>query len=140
VDLVRALGFARDRHQGVLTTVRRDGRPHLANVVFVLGEDDVARISTRGPSVKVGNLRREPRCALYLPGDNFWSYVVLDATAEVTNVVARPDDPVIAELIDLYRAVQGEHPDWDEFRQAMVDEQRVVVRLRPERAYGMVSR
>ncbi len=94
------------------------------------------RISVTDPRAKTQNLRRDPRASLYVSPD-FGSYVVLEGTAELSPVAAALDDPTVEELIVLFRAVQGkEHPDWDEFRQAMVDDKRLVVRLRPDRAYG----
>lgn len=58
---------------------------------------------------------------------------------ELSDVIESPDDPAADELVELYRTVAGEHPDWDEYRRALVDERRVVVRLRPDRAYGMLG-
>jgi hypothetical protein len=68
---------------------------------------------------------------------DFWTYVAVDAAAELSPVAAAPDDAAVAELIELYRDVQGEHPDWDDYRAEMVRDRRLVIRLRPERAYGM---
>jgi hypothetical protein len=69
--------------------------------------------------------------------ENFWSYVVIEADAELSAVATEPGDAAVEELIDLYRQVQGEHPDWDDYRQAMVDDHRIVCRLHPINAYGM---
>jgi hypothetical protein len=71
-------------------------------------------------------------------GDDFWSYVVLDGTAELTPGAADPADETVDELVDLYRAVAGEHPDRGEFRRDMVAAGRLVVRLHFDHAYGMV--
>jgi hypothetical protein len=71
-------------------------------------------------------------------GDDFWSYVVLDATAELTPVATDPADETVDELVALYRAVGGEHPNWDEFRRDMVTDGRLAVRLHFDHAYGMV--
>jgi hypothetical protein len=76
--------------------------------------------------------------SLHVSAADFWSYVVIEGTAELTPPAAAPDDATVVELVDLYRAVQGEHPDWDEYRAAMVADRRLVLRLHPERAYGMV--
>jgi PPOX class probable F420-dependent enzyme len=139
VDLDQAQAFARPRHQGVLTTLRQNGRPQLSNIAFALGDDGVARISTSESRAKAKNLRRDPRATLYVPGDSFWQYVVLDGDADLTPVAAAPDDATVEELIAVYRSVQGEHPDWDEYRNAMVAEGRLVVRLRPNHAYGQLG-
>ncbi|MGO9456228.1 MAG: PPOX class F420-dependent oxidoreductase [Acidimicrobiales bacterium] len=139
MDLDEALAFARPRHQGVLTTLRRDGRPQVSNIAYALGDDDIVRISVTGSRAKSKNLRRDHRATLYVPGDTFWQYLVLDGEADLTPEAAAPDDATVAELISVYRAVQGEHPDWDEYGAAMVSEGRLVIRLRPTHAYGMIG-
>lgn len=148
MDLHDALDFVRRRHQGVLVTRRRDGRPQLSNIAYALGGgmngssngDGLVRISTTASRAKARNLLRDPASSLYVPGDTFWSFVVVDGTAEVSAVTAAPDDDVADELVEVYRAASGqEHPDWDEFRAAMVTEGRLVVRLRPAHAYGQLQ-
>ena len=139
MDLSPALRFARSRREGVLVTLRRDGRPQLSNVLYGIGEDgDTIRISVTDSRAKTRNLRRDPRASLYVVGETFWSYVVLDGAADLTPVAADPNDAVVDELVLMYRQAGGEHPDWDEYRQAMVEDQRLVVRLRPDRAYGIL--
>lgn len=139
MDLDAALRFVRTRREGVLVTIRRDGRPQLSNVLYGTDDDSgTIRISVTDSRAKTRNLRRDPRASLYVVGETFWSYVVLDGTAELTPVAADPDDAVVDELVLMYRDVQGEHSDWDEYRRAMVDDQRLVVRLRPDRAYGIL--
>jgi PPOX class probable F420-dependent enzyme len=137
MQLADALAFARPRHQGVLTTMRSDGRPQLSNIVYGVGDDDVIRISVTDSRAKTRNLRRDPRSSLYVTREDFWGYAVLEGDAELTPVAADPHDSSVEELMALYRQVRGEHPDWDEFRQAMVREGRLVIRLRPTSAYGM---
>ena len=137
MELADALSFARGRRQGVLTTIWAKGRPQLSNIVYALGDDDVARISVTDCRAKTRNLRQDPRASLYVVGDDFWSYVVLDGTAELTPVAADPADETVDELVALYRAVAGEHPDWDEFRNDMVADSRLAVRLRIDHVYGI---
>ena len=132
-----ALDFVRPRRQGVLTTQRRDGRPQLSNILFLLGEDGLIRVSVTNDRAKTKNLRRDPRASLYVPGDDFWSYLVLEGDAQLSAVAADPGDEVVQELEAFYRSAGGDHPNWDEFRQSMVDDGRLVVRFRAERAYGM---
>jgi PPOX class probable F420-dependent enzyme len=139
MELAAALDFVRTRRHGVLVTLRRDGRPQLSNIAFALGDDGTVRISVTGSRAKTKNLRRDARASLYVVGDDFWSYLVLDGDTELTPVAADPHDAIVDELVALYRAVGGEHPDWDEYRRAMVDDGRLVVRLRPERAYGIIQ-
>jgi PPOX class probable F420-dependent enzyme len=138
VDLDTALAFARPRHQGVLVTMRRDGRPQLSNIAYRVGTDDVIRISITADRAKAKNLARDTRASLYVGRDDFWAYLVIDGTAELSPVAAQSDDATVDELVDLYRSLQGEHPNWDEYRSAMVADKRLVARIRPERAYGMV--
>ncbi|MCU1448021.1 MAG: putative pyridoxine/pyridoxamine 5-phosphate oxidase [Acidimicrobiales bacterium] len=138
MELADALAFARGRHQGVLTTIRSSGRPQLSNIVYALGADDVARVSVTDSRAKTKNLRRDPRASLYVVGDDFWSYVVLEGTAELTPVATDPADETVDELVALYREAAGEHSDWDEFRRDMVANRRLAVRLHVDHAYGMV--
>jgi PPOX class probable F420-dependent enzyme len=138
MDLRPALDFVRQRNQGVLTTIRANGRPQLSNILYALGDDDVARISVTDSRAKTVNLRRDPRASLYVLGDSFWQYVVLEGNVDVSPVAADPHDDTVEQLVSLYRAGQGqEHPDWDEFRTAMVTDRRLVLAFRSERAYGI---
>lgn len=138
MELGAATRFARDRREGVLVTLRRDGRPQLSNIVHHVDAAGTISVSVTDDRAKTRNLRRDPRASLYVVGDTFWSYVVLDGTADLTPPAAAPDDPVVEELVALYRSLQGEHPDWGEYRRAMVTERRLVVHLRPYHAYGIL--
>jgi PPOX class probable F420-dependent enzyme len=140
MDLTDALSFVKARKQGVLTTIRANGRPQLSNILYVAGEGDVLRISVTDTRAKTANLRRDPRASLYVLGDNFYQYVVLEAAAELSPVASDPHDDTVEGLIAYYRDSNGtEHPDWDEYRAAMVADRRLILTLRPERAYGMVA-
>jgi PPOX class probable F420-dependent enzyme len=137
MELSDALAAARATHQSVLTTIRSNGLPQLSNVLHALGDDGVVRISTTVDRAKYKNLARRPWAALHVDGDSFWSYAVLEGDVELTPAAADPGDATADELVRVYRETAGrEHSDWAEFRKAMVDEQRVVVRIRPTRAYG----
>ncbi len=139
MDLTEALTFIRDRSQGVLTTIRANGRPQLSNILYVPGDEGMLRISVTDDRAKTKNLRRDPRASLYVLGDNFYQYVVLEAQAELTPVAADPHDATVDALVDYYKAGNGEHPDWEDYRATMVADKRLLVVLRPERAYGMVA-
>jgi PPOX class probable F420-dependent enzyme len=129
------------RRQGVLVTLRKDGWPQLSNVNYGWdAQSQTIRISTTDDRAKTHNLRRDPRASFHVASDDFWSYVVVDGHAELSAVAQDPNDAAVGELIELYRAVQGEHPDWDDYRAAMVRDRRLVVRLLAERAYGAVRR
>lgn len=127
-----------ERSEGILVTMRRDARPQLSNVnyAFDTGEQ-LIRISTTDDRAKVRNLRRDPQASFHVSSRDFWTYAVAEGIAELSPVAGAPDDATVEELIDLYRAVQGEHPDWADYRAAMVRDHRLVVRLRVERAYGL---
>jgi PPOX class probable F420-dependent enzyme len=138
MELSTATEYARARRRGVLLTQRRDGHPQLSNIAYHLADDGVIRISITADRAKYKNLQREPWAALYLTQDDFWGYAVLEGEATVSPVATHPDDETADELVEYYRAVSGEHPDWDDYRRAMVADRRCVVRLTPTRAYGMV--
>ena len=96
-------------------------------------------VSVTDSRAKVRNVRRDPRVSIHVTADDFWSYAVLEGDAELTPVAASPGDATVDELVEYYRALNGEHPDWDDYRAAMVDDQRLVLRLRPTHAYGMTN-
>ena len=137
-------GFAEligGRWQGVLVTLRQDGRPQLSNVNYGWdAQTQTIRVSTTDDRAKTANMRRDPRVSFYVTSGDFWSYAVVDGHAELSAVAKDPYDATVEELNDLYRAVRGEHPDWDDYRAAMVRDRRLVVRIRAERAYGAVRR
>ncbi len=136
MEISRALAAARANHQGVLTTIRRDGKPQLSNVLHGVDGGGVVRVSTTADRAKYANLRRTPWAALHVNGPDFWSYAVLEGDVTLSEVAADPDDATVDELVALYRELSGEHDDWAEYRAAMVRDRRVVVRLVPTRAYG----
>jgi PPOX class probable F420-dependent enzyme len=122
---------------GALATLKRDGRPQLSNVSFSYHPPSrTVRISTTADRAKTANLRRDPRASLYVTTPDMGAYAVAEGAAELTPVAADPHDAVVEELVEVYRLIQGEHPDWDEYRAAMVADRRLVVRLRVERVYG----
>jgi PPOX class probable F420-dependent enzyme len=138
MDLTTALTFAREHRRGVLTSQKRDRRPQLSNVMFAVGDDDVIRVSITADRAKYKNLVRDPRASLHVTREDFFAYVVLEGDVELSAIAAAPDDATVDERVDVYRAMGGEHPNWDEFRDAMVTDRRVALRLRPTHAYGMV--
>jgi hypothetical protein len=84
-------------------------------------------------------MRRDPRVSLYVVGDNFFQYVVLEGMAELSPVARDPHDATVDQLVGYYRAGSGEHDNWDEYRAAMVAEHRLTLTIRPEYAYGMIA-
>jgi PPOX class probable F420-dependent enzyme len=138
MDLVTAVEFARANSRSVLTTIRGNGRPQQSNVLHGVGDDGLIRVSITTDRAKYANLQREPWAALHVSSADFWSYAVIEASADLSPVAAAPDDATVEELVALYRTLSGEHPDWDDYRAAMVRDRRVVARLSPTRAYGSV--
>jgi PPOX class probable F420-dependent enzyme len=138
MEIDAAMVAVRATHQSVLTTLRRDGKPQLSNVLHMVADDGVIRVSTTADRAKYHNLRREPWAALKVDGTSFWSYAVVEADASFSEVAADAHDAAVDELVEYFRTINGEHSDWDDYRRAMVSEQRVVVRLTPTRAYGFL--
>lgn len=122
----------------MLTTIRRNGRPQLSNVLHVVDDDGIIRISITADRAKYHNLVRDPWAAIHITRDDFFAYAVIEGTVDLTPVAADPNDSTVDELVAYYRAGSGEHPDWDEYRKAMVTDRRALVRLTPTHAYGML--
>ena len=133
------------RHAGVLATIKSDGRPQLSNVSYAFTADPatpgagVVRISITTGRAKYRNLLRDPRASLHVSSPDFWSYAVAEGLAELSPVARDPQDQTVEDLVELYRDIQGEHPDWQEYRQAMVTDRRVLLRIAVSRMYGLVQ-
>jgi PPOX class probable F420-dependent enzyme len=138
MELNEALDFLSSRQHGVMVTLKRDGRPQLSNVSYAI-DSGVVRVSITADRAKYANLLRDPRLSVYVTREDFYGYVVVEGDAELTPVAANTNDATVDELVDLYRQIAGEHSDWDDYRAAMVRDRRVVVRLRPTHAYGMLG-
>ena len=127
MDIPEALEFVRHNHNAVLATTRADGSPQLSPVT--VGVDDGGRIviSTRETAVKTRNLRRDPRAVLCVVTQRFYGpWVQVTGTADVLSLPG-----AMEPLVEYYRGISGEHPDWDEYRAAMRAEQRVLLRITP---------
>lgn len=128
VDLVGLVDFARGKHHLVLATARRDGRPQLSLVTGVLTEDGEVLISTYPQRAKAKNIRRNPDVSVLIMGEFDGAWVQVDGTGEVVDMPAAADG-----LVAYFRAISGEHSDWDEYRQAMADQGKSLIRVRPTR-------
>ncbi|GAB3219333.1 PPOX class F420-dependent oxidoreductase [Mycolicibacterium hippocampi] len=123
---------------GVLATIKRDGRAQLSNVSYHFDARALTlSVSITEPRAKTRNLRRDPRAALHVSSDDGWSYAVAEGDAELTPPAADPGDDTVEGLVALYREISGEHPDWEDFRRAMVDDRRVLMTLPISHVYGM---
>jgi PPOX class probable F420-dependent enzyme len=140
MQISEALDFVRDKRNGILITLRSNGRPQSSNIAHAVGDDGVIRISVTDDRAKTANLRRDPRASLHVNRDDFWAYVVIEADVTMTPVAQSPDDATVDALVEYYRTVVGEHGNWDEYRQAMVDDGRLLLELHPTHAYGMLNR
>ena len=120
-----ARNFLRENHRAVLATRRRDGRPQMSPVVVAVDDGGRALVSTRETAIKTKNAQRDPRISLCVMSDRFFGpWVQIDGEVEI---VGRPE--ALDLLVDYYRRVSGEHPDWDDYRAAMEQERRVVLRI-----------
>ena len=140
MEISEALDFIRDKRHGTILALRANGRPQSSNISFFVDDTDTIVISVTDGRSKTKNLRRDPRASLHVNRDDFYGYVVVEADVELTPVAADPNDDTVNQLVDYFRVVAGEHDNWDEYRQAMVDEGRLLLRLRPTHAYGMLNR
>jgi len=124
---------------GALATIKRDGRPQLSNINYEYdAEAAQIRISVTDGRAKVHNARRDARASLYVSSKDGWAYTVVEGDVTLSDVAAEPHDAAVEELVELYRNVRGEdHPDWDEYRAAMVADRRLVARLAITHVYGV---
>ncbi|MGH8891820.1 MAG: PPOX class F420-dependent oxidoreductase [Actinomycetes bacterium] len=129
----QASDFLRDNHRAVVATYRGDGRAHLSPVTVGVDAQGRVIISTIESTAKARNLRRDPRISVCVITERFFgSWVQAEGTAEI---VERPE--AVELLVDYYRRISGEHPDWDDYRRAMNEDRRVLVRFEIERASGV---
>lgn len=130
MDLDRAREFLRNNHRAILATRKKDGSPQLSPVAVGIDGEGRAEISSREPAFKVRNLRRDPHASLCVFNDRFYGeWMQIDGTAEIQSL---PE--ALEPLVEYYRRISGEHPNWDEYRQAMQDQRRVLIRITLERA------
>ena len=130
MEVEEARAFVREHHQAVLTTFRQDGRPQLSPVLAAVDDEGHLALSSRETAFKVHNLRRDPRASACVLNEGFFGrWIQIDGTA---TIVSLPD--ALERLVAYYRSVSGEHPHWDEYRRAMVQQRRVVIRIAIERA------
>jgi PPOX class probable F420-dependent enzyme len=137
-DEQQLLDLIAGSHQGVLAAVTRAGYPHLTNVLYVWdGQERTARVSTTADRVKGRILQRDPHAALHVSGPHFWSYAVAECDAETSEVARTPGDEASRELLELHSAFYEEQ-DEDAVMGRLIDERRLVLRLRVRRLYGVV--
>ncbi|HLH58301.1 MAG TPA: PPOX class F420-dependent oxidoreductase [Streptosporangiaceae bacterium] len=131
----RARQFLRAHHRAVLATTRSDGRPQMSPVVCAVDDEGRVLISTRETAVKTRNLRRDPYASICAFTDRFFGHW-LQAEGEA-EVISLPD--AMDLLVEYYRLVSGEHPDWSDYRAAMVRDRRVMIRVTLSRTGPTIS-
>ncbi|MDH3500032.1 MAG: PPOX class F420-dependent oxidoreductase [Acidimicrobiia bacterium] len=124
-------------HRGVFVTIKRNGRPQLSNIAYAFDGNRV-RMSVTNDRAKTRNARRDARVALHVTDRSFGRYLVVEGEAEVAGPVQSLRDATSIQLEEVYRSVVGDHPDWDEFHQAMLDDQRAIIGFVPDHVYGTV--
>lgn len=130
MDRPEALDFISQNHRAVLVTHRSDGGLQSSPVTVGVDDEGSVVISSRETAYKVKNLKRDPRATVCVFTDDFFGpWVQIEGTASFVHL---PD--AMEGLVDYYRRISGEHPDWDEYRQAMVDDKRLLIRIAIERA------
>ena len=135
MDTARAADFLHAHHRAVLATARSDGRPQLSPVTCTVDDEGRVLISTRETALKTRNLRRRPQASLCVCTDNFFGeWVQVEGDVEIISLPEAMD-----LLVDYYRRISGEHPDWDDYRAAMVRDRRVIARITITRAGPDVS-
>ena len=128
VDLLGLIEFARGRHQFVLATTRRDGRPQLSLVTGVLTDDGQILISTYPQRANAANIRRNPAVSVLIMGEFDGAWVQVDGDGTVDDMPGAADG-----FVEYFQAISGEHSDWDEYRQAMADQGKSLIRVHPTR-------
>lgn len=128
VDLDGVVAFAEGKHHLVLATTRRDGRPQLSPVTGVVTAAGEVLVSTYPQRAKARNIRRDARVSLLVMGDFDGAWVQVDGDATVEDMPGAADG-----LVEYFRAISGEHSDWDEYRQAMSDQGKSLIRVTPTR-------
>jgi PPOX class probable F420-dependent enzyme len=133
VNAEQAREFVGRQHRAVLATIRRDGRPQLSSVAYALDHDGRIKISVTRDRAKTRNLQRDPRATLEILSDDWYQYLVVDATVEIV------DGPtVLPDLRRVYQLILGKpHPDWAEFDAAMARDGRCLLALTIERLYPL---
>jgi PPOX class probable F420-dependent enzyme len=129
------LEFIRPRHQAILTTVRSDGRPQMSPITMGVDVDGRIVVSSYPERAKASNLRRTPQASVCVLSDDFGGeWVQIDGTAEVIDL---PE--ALEPLVEYFRVIAGEHPDWDEYRAAMIEQGKVLIRVTIDR-WGPIAR
>lgn len=140
MELSTALDWAGQRKHAALITLRKDGRAQSSDIVYLI-DDGVFVISLTESRAKTKNMRRDNRILLHMSAPDEWSYLSFDGTVELSNATTSVDDAVNDDLVKYYEDITGgPHSDWDEYRNAMVEEGRLLARFTPASVVGQINR
>lgn len=140
LDIDDAVQWAAGHTPAVLITIKRDGGMQSSDVAFATLDGEFV-VSLTADRAKTANMRRDPRIVLHVTAPSEWAYVSFSGEAVLSEVASEVDDEVTDRLVEYFRLVSGgEHPDWDEYRRAMVTDRRLMLHLRPTRAVGQLPR
>jgi PPOX class probable F420-dependent enzyme len=135
MDVADALAFLRANHNGVIATTRSDGSTQMSPITVGVDSEDRVVVSSRETAYKVRQLRARPQAAICAFTERFiGDWVQVEGPVEVLSM---PD--ALEPLVDYYRDIRGEHPDWDDYRRVMAEDQRVLIRMTVERAGPTLS-
>ena len=139
ITVDQAMEWAAARKHAVLITLRKDGRAQSSDVSYAVIDDAVV-ISLTADRAKTANMRRDPRIIVHITDPGSWSYVSFDGVADLGDVTTGPNDQAADDLVDYYERVAGQaHPNWDEYRAAMITEKRQLLRVRPDSVVGQIN-
>ena len=139
MEMTHAFDWARSRKPGVLITIRADGRPQSSDIVYAV-KGNTFVISITDDRAKTRNIRNDPRVVLHLTDPSSWSYLSFDGTVELSPTTQTPDDQTSDALVAYFEATSGApHSDWAEFRQAMIDEKRLIATFTPKTVVGQIN-
>jgi PPOX class probable F420-dependent enzyme len=134
MNQVEAMEFVKQNRNGVLATLKKDGRPQLSNIFYLLDEDGLIKISTTADRFKAKNAQRDPRVSMTVLSDNWSEYIVVEGNATVSA------EGELAELRDLYEKISGKpHPNWQEYDEAMLRDHRVIISITIEKLYPLTQ-
>lgn len=138
MELENALTWAASRKTAVMITLRKDGRAQSSDITYLV-DDGRFVISLTDSRAKTKNMRRDDRVVLHITEPDSWSYVSFDGVVELSATTTSSDDEIADRLVGYYERVTGQaHPDWAEYRQAMVDEGRLIATFTPAKAVGQI--
>lgn len=127
--------FAAENNKGVVTTFRKNGATQMSIVVCTPLGDGIA-FTTTEDRAKLINLRRDPRCSILVSKEDWWGFIVFEGHAQIIDQANTPRDEYLEACRQVYRQIAGEHDNWPEYDQSMIDDKRAVITVIPDRTYG----